>query len=85
MLNRKHLLTRHVILLDRMGNRVEELRQLSKVTVYYRYSFEICNCKQIIEAFNITNFQCEEEATEFVASPLVISEYNDKYTISISI
>ncbi len=85
MLNQKHLLTRHLILLDSRGNRIKELRSLSKLTVYYKHSFKLCNYNQRIEAFNITSFSCEEEATEFVTSPLVISKCNDKYTISIFI
>lgn len=83
MLNEKHLLTRHLIMLDSMGNKLKELHQLSKVTVYYVHSFKLCkNNSQKIYAFHITNFECEEEATEFISS-LVISEYDDKYTINI--
>ncbi len=69
-------------MLDSMGNKLQELKQLSKVTVYYVDSFKLCN-NQKIEAFQIAPFECEEEATEFVSSPLIISEYKDKYTISI--
>lgn len=84
MLNQKYFLIRHLILSDNLGNKTDEVKNLSKLTVCYTDSFNLRTSKeQVIEAFYITSFQGEEEATEFITSTINISKYGNKYIMRI--